>query len=462
MQLLIHTMNSSLFPDAEPNSVTSTPASPPIKVVAAQATLYASLAISLLTALVATLGKQWVNRYTRNHGGSTAEKSQDRQRKLDALNNWHFRLVIESLPVMLQIALLLFGCALSIYVGTVNYIVASVILTSTLIGVALYTFFTIASMLSPTCPYQTPLSITARTLVRVSFSLYHLMRSGKIFRILRRLRSGIRGARGCASGAHGDAEDPRPRVVELHAYNFGEILINPEEHWDAHCISWVLDFATDDDVVFRTARFAVEMNLHPEIASVLSPDVFADHLLGCALDRRVIPGGLERTNMVGMALASVLSIRLCMDPESHDLQRLSRDIRHYTDWIHTSEPMFLPGVAMLGVVSHDPGFVPDRNSEDWKILSNVPDHLPSMQKLCLSRTILQTVWRRRRNDPATVFNLEAIGSFCDRLMANGDHVIPALKINCFLVMAISLGAWADDVRELFTPNTKWVVSHSSR
>jgi len=101
MQILIHVVNGSLFPDADPGAITWT--GPP-EIVTVQSPLYASLATSFFTAFVAMLGKQWVNRYIRNHGGSAADKSRNRQRKLDGLQKWHFCLAIESLPVMLQLA----------------------------------------------------------------------------------------------------------------------------------------------------------------------------------------------------------------------------------------------------------------------------------------------------------------------------------------------------------------------
>jgi len=112
------------------------------------------------------LGKQWVNRYIRNRGGSAADKSRDRQRKLDALEKWRFHLTIESLPVMLQLGLLLLGCALSLYLWTISRTVAAVILTFVLLGITSYTLFTLAGILCYHCPYQTPLSIFIRTLAR--------------------------------------------------------------------------------------------------------------------------------------------------------------------------------------------------------------------------------------------------------------------------------------------------------
>ncbi|KAF9642514.1 hypothetical protein BDM02DRAFT_3105553, partial [Thelephora ganbajun] len=147
-------MNNSLFPDADPSSVTWT--GPPPEIVTVQSLLYASLATSLLAAFLAMLGKQWVNRYVRNHGGSAAEKSRDRQRKLDGLKKWHFNFVIESVPVMLQLALLLLWVALSLYLWPISRTVAVVILTFTIFGAASYVFFTFATMFYYDCPYQTP------------------------------------------------------------------------------------------------------------------------------------------------------------------------------------------------------------------------------------------------------------------------------------------------------------------
>jgi hypothetical protein len=164
MRILIHTMNNSLFPDADPSSTTWT--GPPPEIVTVQSLLYASLATSLFAAFLAMLGKQWVNRYLRNRGGSAADKSRDRQRKLDGFEKWHFHLAIESLPVMLQLALLLLGCALSRYLWTISRTVAGVIVAVTLFGVTSYIFLTLAATLYYNCPYQTPPSILARALIR--------------------------------------------------------------------------------------------------------------------------------------------------------------------------------------------------------------------------------------------------------------------------------------------------------
>ena len=122
-----------------------------------QAILYASLTISLFSAFLAMLGKQWLNRYaSTDMRGSAVERSQNRQRKLDGIVAWYFNSVMESLPLMLQVALLLLGCALSRYLWEISITIASVVLGVTSFGVLFYIFIVVAGAVSEGCPYQTP------------------------------------------------------------------------------------------------------------------------------------------------------------------------------------------------------------------------------------------------------------------------------------------------------------------
>jgi len=119
--------------------------------------LYASLATSLFSAFLAMLGKQWLNRYAlTDMRGTAVERSQDRQRKLGGIIAWYFDHVMESLPLMLQFALLLLGCALSRYLWGISETIAWVVIGVTALGVILYIYFVIAGTASASCPYQTP------------------------------------------------------------------------------------------------------------------------------------------------------------------------------------------------------------------------------------------------------------------------------------------------------------------
>ena len=130
-----------------------------------QAILFASLTISLFSAFLAMLGKQWLNRYaSTDMRGSAIERSQNRQRKLDGIVAWYFNSVMESLPLMLQVALLLLGCALSRYLWEISIIIASVVLGVSSFGVLFYIFIIIAGAVSEGCPYQTPGSQAIRYL----------------------------------------------------------------------------------------------------------------------------------------------------------------------------------------------------------------------------------------------------------------------------------------------------------
>ena len=266
MQILIHAMNDSLFPDVNPASATWT--GPPPEIVTVQSLLYASLATSLFAAFIAMLGKQWVNRYHRNHGGSAADKSRDRQRKLDGFEKWHFHLVIESLPVMLQLALLLLGCALSRYLWAISRTVAGVIIAITLFGVTSYVFFTLVATLYYNCPYQTPPSSLTRTALR------HLARGDAAFArssrsliasfpsiknpgwILGRLRPGVRRVLKsfhCISAVGEEEQVPLAVVMTPPTRVFKDTPIDWEAcNADVRCISWVLDSTTDIDVILST------------------------------------------------------------------------------------------------------------------------------------------------------------------------------------------------------------------
>ena len=269
MQILIHAVNSSLLPDANPDSVTWS--GPPPEIVTVQSLLYASLATSLFAAFIAMLGKQWVNRYLRNRGGSAADKSRDRQRKLDGFKKWHFHLVIESLPVMLQLALLLLGCALSQYLWTISHTVAGIIATMTFFGVTSYVFFTLAAILYYNCPYQTPPSILTRTIIRyLTCSDVAFARSLRSFfapftpiknlrRFLSRLCTVLRSFGGASALAEEAEGIPLAVVMAPPTWDFKGISIDWEVcKADVRCISWILDSTTDTDVIFSTVRFAAD------------------------------------------------------------------------------------------------------------------------------------------------------------------------------------------------------------
>ena len=155
LRVLIYKIDNTTFGNEVPTLPQWT--GPLHTVVQVQAILFASLAASLLSALLAMLGKQWLNRYvSTDMRGTAIERSQNRQHKLSGIVSWYFDYVMESLPLMLQIALLLLGGALSRYLWEINITIASVVIGVTSVGVIFYLFIVVAGTTSESCPYQTP------------------------------------------------------------------------------------------------------------------------------------------------------------------------------------------------------------------------------------------------------------------------------------------------------------------
>ena len=103
------------------------------------------------------LGKQWLNRYSQvDMHGSFIDRSRERQRKMDGMASWGFHLVMESLPIMFQVAPLFLGCALSKYLFTIDNTVAWVTVCFTTVGFLFFVFIIIAATISYNCPFQNP------------------------------------------------------------------------------------------------------------------------------------------------------------------------------------------------------------------------------------------------------------------------------------------------------------------
>ena len=163
LRAILLTLNQSAIPGETP-TVPPAQEDPPNEIVTVSGLMYASLLISLLAAFVAMLGKQWLNRYLRNEGRSMVERCGDRQRKFDGLQKWPFHLFIESLPMMLQAALLLLACGLCRHVASINTAVAGVFISLTALGVLFYLVIVVSGASSYACPFQTPASTALRNL----------------------------------------------------------------------------------------------------------------------------------------------------------------------------------------------------------------------------------------------------------------------------------------------------------
>ncbi|KAG8981682.1 hypothetical protein FRB93_008483 [Tulasnella sp. JGI-2019a] len=144
------------------------------KIVRQNCIFFASLCCSLLAAAGAMLAKQWLQEYARTgQTGSKEEQSRRRADKFRGAEQWRLRLVVEALPNLLLISLGLFFAGLVDYLWTIDWYVALVVLTFTVIGVAFYGFTLIVGVIYPASPFQTALSTALRNLHKFIYSSTH-------------------------------------------------------------------------------------------------------------------------------------------------------------------------------------------------------------------------------------------------------------------------------------------------
>ncbi|PBK83125.1 hypothetical protein ARMGADRAFT_945379, partial [Armillaria gallica] len=103
------------------NSIAPSPLNPTITFVPATTDVwvnglwFTSLFLSLTTALVAVLVKQWLHHYVALPSGTPRDRSFTRQFRYAGFQKWHVQVVIGLLPVLMHLALAIFLVGLVIF-----------------------------------------------------------------------------------------------------------------------------------------------------------------------------------------------------------------------------------------------------------------------------------------------------------------------------------------------------------
>ena len=297
-----------------------------------QSVLYSSLAVSLLAAFAAMLGKQWLNRYSAVIHGSLIDRSRDRQRKMNGMATWRFHVVMEVLPLMLQGALLLLGYALANYLFTIDKIIAWVIAGFTASGLFFYLLIVIAATISYDCPFQTPLSIFIHFITRFDNAhRKYLKRSRRWFRRVFSPEKKQRPSRPDGSdppGSPGKLDwnntGDHIELVVFGSYGNSPPLFEKETDWegytlDSNCIVWMSENVVDENAVLGIMRFIPEVVWHPGIRNTPLRGLY-EALLEC-LDYSsghpvIIPKLKEKAYLSAKALLHVAVQRRCIGCES--------------------------------------------------------------------------------------------------------------------------------------------------
>ena len=308
------------------------------------------------------LGKQWLNRYaSTNMRGTTVERSQNRQRKLDGVVAWYFDHVMESLPLMLQAALLLLGCALSRYLWGINITVASVVLGVTSLGIIFYIFVVVAGTVSESCPYQTPVARILRYIIRCFFHNTHsifaessgFIRSSSCRHLFVKWQSSLSWPLYSVTNVVNSITYPLlvPIAVVIDTCNIGRAIARwlvafcrtvyrrildtlfSQTHsldqetivLDLRCVSWMLQTSLDKAVHLSTLKHLATMTTLADFDPTLIADCFGA-FIGCVkvdVNKRdvAVVQGFEQLSMVSaLSFFNTTSHLLVMHPTSSTLE----------------------------------------------------------------------------------------------------------------------------------------------
>ncbi|KAG1820658.1 hypothetical protein EV424DRAFT_1402548, partial [Suillus variegatus] len=298
---------------------------------------YASLSMSLLAAFGAVLGRQWLGYYKfyRYGRGSLESRGKRRQEMYDGLITWYFDAVVQSFPVLLQISVLLFEIALGAHMWYQQPSIAWVIIAISVSGFLFYLLTVMACLISPSCPFQTPMStilcmsgidrVLHPVFKRVFNYLQQLKTSahGVLLGILGTLRSGwtrfYEALAGPVRAAGAFLFPPSPtKVVDSEAQPLDQdldVLVEVESiltldlrdistsDLEAPSIKWLLETSTDPEVVLATAKLVpqVEWPLDLDVSDMLHQ--LSDIFTSCVdIQGNIVPSLEEKASACTTAL----------------------------------------------------------------------------------------------------------------------------------------------------------------
>lgn len=160
LQLASFSIHPPFVNSTQPSSTTRPNAntSPPVPrwAVWLNALWFSGLILSLSSASVGIMVKQWLNEYSSGASGTSPPVARVRQYRLNNLRTWRVEDIIGVIPILLQLSLALFLSGILILLWTLHDTVAAI--ASTLVG--LLTLFTVVTTLLPLvnhkCSYLTP------------------------------------------------------------------------------------------------------------------------------------------------------------------------------------------------------------------------------------------------------------------------------------------------------------------
>lgn len=127
---------------------------------------FAVLVISLSTAFLAILAKQWLFNLSSGLSAGLEMKGRQPENRRENLRRWKSTPILSSFPILLHISLLLFFAGLLDFLWPINSTVAIVSASLVSATVFIYIVTHVLSLISVTCPFRT--SVTSAILSSIS------------------------------------------------------------------------------------------------------------------------------------------------------------------------------------------------------------------------------------------------------------------------------------------------------
>ncbi|CAE6451096.1 unnamed protein product [Rhizoctonia solani] len=119
---------------------------------------YLSLSISLATAFIAALAKEWCQSFLAGRTGHPCIQARRRQQKWSMIETWRMEELITLLPTLIHVSLLFFSVGLCFYVQELNAAVAIPVVCVTGVAVGFYACSSLAASFIEFFPYKTIVS----------------------------------------------------------------------------------------------------------------------------------------------------------------------------------------------------------------------------------------------------------------------------------------------------------------
>ena len=400
---------------------------PTATAVQVQSILFGSLASALFASFLAMLGKQWLNLHVE---GSFIDRSRHRELRMRGMITWHFKLIMECLPLVMQASLLLLGYALARYMWDLSRTVSGVIVTFTVFGVLFYLFIVFAATVWKTCPFQTPVSFILRHIVSSIKQQEYYWARGLMDRLFR-----LPGSRR-SDESFKTAPMPRESFPNNGSYELTPTVFDhdaadgePTFSSDTNCISTMFRMASGSDAVVAVTGFIPEINWCSSVRTIPLLQVYRTlhSSFEFLKDGRVLvrPGMKKQAYGSAKALLHLRIQRSCIDSpdDSHIIApKLPPILWHHSKPDHDLD-------STLRVI--DTVFILDKPIQ-WDQFSLTDTHYCWLSYILRLRT-----WGvRNAGDVLT----KDVRGFVDHAFSKYPHIPDRVMADCLLIVDMVVGA----------------------